>query len=100
MNKMKIEEVAVLIGVSTQTLNRWYKFKRDHPESELAKSLPEYSFETTSHGNARVWDTESIWSLINFKSKIQVGRNGRMGKYGGRGTNGEKKIRSRKTNDT
>lgn len=98
-NKMKIEEVAMRVGVSTQTLNRWYKFKKNNPESELSQQLPDYSLETTPHGNVRLWDTDSVWSLINFKTHIKQGRTGKMGKYGGTGTNGEKKNRDRESID-
>jgi transcriptional regulator with XRE-family HTH domain len=99
-NMMKIEEVAMRLGVSTQTLNRWYKFKKNNPNSELAQNLPDYSLATTPHGNVRLWDADSIWLLTKFKANVKQGRTGRMGKYGGTGTHGEKKIRSRKSDDT
>lgn len=96
---MKIEEVAMRVGVSVQTLNRWYKFKKNNPDSELAKQLPDYSFVTTPHGNVRLWNAEAIWKLTDFRASIKQGRTGKMGKYGGAGTNGEKKTRSRESVD-
>ena len=40
--KLRIEEVALLVGTSTQTINNWYRFKALHPENDLAQKLPDY----------------------------------------------------------
>ena len=98
---MKIEEVAMRIGVSVQTLNRWYQFKRKHPEDETAKLIPEYSMHTTSRGKTRNWTEDDVWKLIAFQKMITAGRNGKMGKYGGAGTHGKTEGRDskRKEND-
>lgn len=77
MNKVRIEEVALLIGVSSQTLNNWYRWKRLHPEHDLAKLLPEY--EQSSPRQVRLWDRADIWQLVEFKNTIPRGRNGVLG---------------------
>lgn len=97
-------EVAVLLGVSVQTIERWYKFKKNNPNTELASKLPDYSLQPNKRGTGRVrvWSDESIWKLIEFRSCIKSGRKGLMGKYGGNGTDAKKtksKIESRRTNN-
>lgn len=75
--QLKIEEVAVLIGVSVKTMNNWYWFKRENPDSEVAKMLPEYQQERPT--SARLWDYDDISKLIEFKNNVVKGRNGKMG---------------------
>lgn len=74
---LKIEEVAVLIGVSVKTINNWYWFKRENPESELAKLLPEYEQERPT--SARLWKASTLEDFMTFKSSVKIGRNGAMG---------------------
>jgi len=75
--KIKIEELAMRIDSSVQTINNWYKWKRENPDNELASLLPDY----TQEGNrqTRYWNTKDIWKLLEFKTKIVHGRNGVMG---------------------
>lgn len=77
MNKLKITEVAVITGKSVQTINMWYAWKREHPEHELAKLLPEYTQE--GERGTRYWNREDIWKFAVFASSIKTGRNGFMG---------------------
>ena len=74
---LKIEEVAVLVGVSVQTVNNWYLFKRNEPNSELAKMLPDY--EQGGVRKVRLWDKSDIQKLIEFKRLIPRGCKGAMG---------------------
>lgn len=83
---MKVEEVAVRVGVSVQTLNRWYKYKKNHPDTELSKRIPNYTKRKTSSGYVRLWKDDDVWKLVEFKTQLKPGRTGKMGKYGGRGT--------------
>lgn len=89
---LKIEEVAVLIGSSVKTINTWYAWKRENPDHELAKLLPEYT--QTGERQLRLWKQEDIYALLEFKSKIPQGRNGIMGsvtqKYYKKGDTNEK----------
>lgn len=87
-NKIKIEELAMRIDSSTQTINNWYKWKRENPDSELASILPDYIQE--GNRRTRYWNTSDIWKLVEFKSKITHGRNGVMGLYRGK-KKGDKK---------
>lgn len=94
MDALRIEEVAVRLNVSVGTLNRWYKFKRENPKSEISKKLPNYSTVKTLRGTARVWTTDDLLQLAQFKVDVKSGRAGQMGKYKGRGTkNGKNKNR-------
>lgn len=93
---MKIEEVAFRVGVSTQTLNRWYKFKRENPKDKISKLIPAYKKVKTRSGFVRLWKQEDIEKLITFKSNMISGRCGKMGNYKGEGTsNGKNKNRKR-----
>ena len=87
---MKVEEVAVRLGVSVQTLNRWYKFKKNNPDSEISEKIPAYTIKKTSSGFVRLWQDDDVWKLVEFKTQLKSGRTGKMGKYGGRGTKNEK----------
>lgn len=74
---IKIEELAMRIDTSTQTINNWYKWKRENPNDELAKILPPYIQE--GNRQTRYWNVSDIWRFIKFRSSIIRGRNGVMG---------------------
>ena len=74
---LKIEEVALMIGVSTQTINIWYRWARENPENEIAQSIPKYRQEGTRQ--TRYWTQSDVWKLIEFSKMIPRGRNGIMG---------------------
>lgn len=74
---IKIEELALAVGVSVKTVNNWYAFKQAEPNNELSKLLPEFQQE---HPRAtRLWKFSDIWRVKDFQSKIKIGRNGSMG---------------------
>lgn len=74
---LRIEEVAVLVGVSVKTINNWYAFKKAKPHSMYAKMIPD--FVQVGARQARYWDKSSINKLIEFKQNLPRGRNGAMG---------------------
>lgn len=74
---LRIEEVALLVGCSTQTINNWYRWKKIHPEHELAKLLPDYMQENPRQ--IRYWNKSAIWSLAEFKNTIPHGKKGILG---------------------
>lgn len=74
---VKIEELAVMISTSVQTINNWYRWKALHPESEFAELLPDYIQE--GNRRTRYWKTSDAWKLIVFKTTIPHGRNGILG---------------------
>ena len=74
---LKIEEVALAVGVSTKTIRNWYRFKRENPQNELVSLLPEV--ERKNIRQAMYWKSADIWKLMEFKKKIPSGRNGIMG---------------------
>lgn len=75
--KLKIEEVAINLGVSTQTINVWYRWKRQNPDNEYAQLLPPYSQE--GGRQTRYWLITDIEKLEKFKNSIPQGCKGIMG---------------------
>lgn len=76
-NLLRIEEVALLIGASTQTINNWYRWKKINENHPLAKLLPDYVQE--GNRQMRFWKKSDIWSIVEFKNSIPHGRNGILG---------------------
>ena len=75
---LRVEEVAVEIGSSLNTINNWYRFKRENPDNKYAKLLPDfYQFEGPRQ--TRYWKKSDIPKLIDFKTSIPKGCNGIMG---------------------
>ena len=74
---LRIEEVAVLVGVSIQTINNWYRFKKLNPDDEFAKLLPDY--ERLGSSRQRFWDKADVNQLIAFKRTVPRGCKGIMG---------------------
>lgn len=74
---LKVQEVAVAVDASVQTINGWYKWKNENADHELAKLLPDY----VRQGNKRTryWKQSDIWKLIQFKKSIPQGCRGVMG---------------------
>lgn len=74
---LRAEEVALLVGISTQTLNNWYRWKRLNPDHELSEFLPD----PTQSGprQMRYWKKSDIWIIAQFKNAIPHGRNGILG---------------------
>lgn len=69
-------QVAAQAGISIQTLNIWYKFKRENPDNELAKILPDFQ---TGERRTRYWKLSDVYKLVEFQTNIPKGRNGIMG---------------------
>ena len=74
---LNLNEVALLVGVSVQTVNSWYRWKKLHPEHELSKLIPEFT--RGGNRNTRYWKQSDVWKLIEFRSSIQQGCKGFMG---------------------
>ena len=74
---LRIEEVALLIGSSTQTINNWYRWKKLNPDHKLAKMLPEYT--QSGARQQRYWKKSDIWAITEFKNTIPHGRLGILG---------------------
>lgn len=91
---LSVEEVAVLVDCSIQSINMWYLYKRNFPDSELASLLPDYIQSGPRH--KRVWKSEDVPMLIKFKQSIVRGRNGVMGDVTQRRIkNGKSKINNK-----
>lgn len=75
--ELKVDKVALLVGVSVKTINSWYWFKAQNPDNEWAKKLPE--FERRTSLGTRYWKSEDVAKLVEFKNKVPHGRNGVLG---------------------
>ena len=89
--KLRIEEVAIAVGSSAQTINNWYRWKKLNPEHELAKLLPDYEQEVEGI-SVRLWDINDIWKIKEFKSARPRGCKGVLGEIT------QKYLRNRKEN--
>lgn len=74
---LRIEEVALLVGISSQTINNWYRWKKLNPDNDFAKMLPEFT--QTGPRQMRLWKKSDIWQLVSFKNAIPHGRLGILG---------------------
>lgn len=74
---LKVEELALMIGVSVHTINNWYRWKAAHPENEMAKLLPDY-FQDGAR-QTRYWKQSDVFSIIQFHKSVPKGRNGFLG---------------------
>lgn len=74
---LRIEEVALLVGSSTQTINNWYRWKKMNPEHPLAKMLPDFT--QSGERQKRFWKRSDIWAISEFKNALPHGRNGVLG---------------------
>ena len=75
--QLKIEEVALMLDVSTQTINIWYRWAKENPDNEFAKLIPMYH--QVGPRQTRYWTQSDVWKLIEFRNAIPRGRNGLMG---------------------
>ena len=75
--KYRIEFVAIMVGTSTQSINNWYRWKKQNPSHPLAAMLPDYAQEGARQ--MRLWHASDIDQLIQFKNLIPHGRNGILG---------------------
>ena len=97
------QQVVVMLGISENTLNFWYRFKRENPDNEVAQLLPEYTKES---GRAkRYWKRSDLPKLVKFQQALPKGRNGIMGTttqryYKKEDSHGKKGIRSRDKSGT
>lgn len=97
-------EVCVLVDCSIYSLNNWYIFKKENPDNEYAKMLPDFTNLTTGSRRKRYWKQSDIGKLIEFKATIPHGRNGVLGSVTQRYVkkkgvkNGKKKSTKRNTN--
>lgn len=76
-NYVSIQELSLIIGVSTQSINGWYRWKRLHPEHELAQKLPDFT--RIGVHRTRYWDVDIIPKIVEFRESIPQGRGGVMG---------------------
>lgn len=74
---LEANEVCALVGCSVYTLNLWYRFKKNNPENEYSKLLPEIT--RLDGDRKRYWTSDDVYALIAFKASIPHGRNGVLG---------------------
>ncbi|MBR5041086.1 MAG: hypothetical protein IKX68_08200 [Clostridiales bacterium] len=69
-----VTELSKLIGCSVSTIGAYYKFKKDNPDSELAKMLPD--FVRIGNRNTRYWKKEDVEVIKEFRKKYLNGKQG------------------------
>jgi uncharacterized protein YjcR len=74
---LTLVQVAYSLGVSPNTINTWYRFKKQCPNNEYAKMLPTY--EQYGARQTRYWKPEALKKFREFQNKIPKGKNGVMG---------------------
>ena len=72
---LRVEEVALRLGVATRTIDLWYRWKRKNLEHPFAKLLPDYKYQD----GVRVWQNSDVDNLIIFKESKPNGRGGILG---------------------
>lgn len=77
---INIQELAMYVGASIQTISLWYRWKAANPDNERAKLLPEYTQLKSGHGT-RLWKITDVESLVEFKATVPKGRYGLMGAF-------------------
>ena len=105
--KLRIEEVAMLLDVNQMTIERWYKFKRQNPDNESCKLLPDPEYGLTSKKHpVRYWKASDVEQMKEFQATIIRGTRGFMGSVSnpnrkkGENKNGKKKVgRNRGSNE-
>lgn len=73
---IRVEEMAMRIGVSYKTIQNWYAFKKAYPDHELSKLLPECI--QSAPRQTRYWREEDVEKLKYFKSVMPRGGQGQM----------------------
>lgn len=73
--KLTAAQTAGLVGISVQTLNLWYAWKRTNPDSELVNYLPDFE----KIDRSRYWKESDVWKLIKFRQEIPRGCKGILG---------------------
>ena len=76
-NYITVQELAFLVGCSAQTIGSYYKFKKENPDNELSKMLPDYVRIGNKH--TRYWKEEDAEAIKEFRKKLPQGRNGALG---------------------
>ena len=74
---LNVQELSMLVGSSIQTIGSWYRWKKLHPDHELAKLIPEYT--RVGNRRTRYWKQSDVYAFGEFKQKLPQGRNGVMG---------------------
>lgn len=78
MNKLNARQVSEILGVTSTTLSRWYKWYRNcNVKPEGCPELPLY--EQVSPTSPRLWNESDINALKKFQHWIPKGNRGVMG---------------------
>lgn len=70
-DKLTVYEVSICIGRSAQTIDNWYRWKRENPDDEWANVLPDYIQEGSRQ--TRFWCGKDIKKLIKFRDNAPHG---------------------------
>lgn len=79
----RADEICKELNISNWTLMNWYRWEKkllNSGEVEVPY-LPVPERVTCEKGQPRIWTSEQLEQLKDFKKHIIVGRNGSFGKY-------------------
>lgn len=66
---IKVTGLALMLNVSAQSINNWYKWKETNPEHKLAKLLPDYLV----LNGTRYWCQDDVYKIAEFISQLPKG---------------------------
>lgn len=74
-NKMLSNQVAIRLGITRETLTRWYN-KYENINSEDMPKLPKYEVINAGQRTFKVWSEDDIIALELFRDAVKKGRIG------------------------
>lgn len=70
-DKLTVYELSICLGRSAQTIDNWYRWKSENPDSEWAKLLPDYT--QSGSRQTRFWKGKDVKRLIEFRDTVPHG---------------------------
>lgn len=78
--KLTATQVCYLLGISTKTLQNWYKYINQTPKKDIPKDCPGLPpYMQASPKSVRYWYGRDVHRLYAFQQWIPRGRGGKMG---------------------
>ena len=69
--RLTVYELSICLDRSPQTIDNWYRWKRDNPDNRYAKLLPDYIQEGSRQ--TRFWRGKDVKKLMQFRDNAPHG---------------------------